>query len=37
VPPEFLAPGDVIESTVEGIGTMRNPVALVERRAMPGT
>ena len=37
VPKEFLAPGDVVESTVEGIGTMRNPVALVERRAMSGT
>ncbi|UCG40888.1 MAG: fumarylacetoacetate hydrolase family protein [Acidimicrobiia bacterium] len=26
-PPEFLQPGDVLESTVEGIGTIRNPVA----------
>ena len=36
VPKEFLAPGDRVESTVEGIGTMRNTVALVERRAAPG-
>lgn len=25
-PPEFLRPGDVLESTIEGIGTIRNPV-----------
>ena len=25
-PPEFLSPGDVLESTVEGIGTIRNPI-----------
>ena len=25
-PPEFLRPGDVMESEIEGIGTMRNPV-----------
>ena len=25
-PPEFLKPGDVLESEIEGIGTMRNPV-----------
>jgi 2-keto-4-pentenoate hydratase/2-oxohepta-3-ene-1,7-dioic acid hydratase in catechol pathway len=30
-PPEFLHPGDLMESTIEGIGTMRNRVALVQR------
>ena len=25
-PPEFLAPGDVVESEIEGIGVLRNPV-----------
>ncbi len=25
-PPEFLQPGDVLESEIEGIGTLRNPV-----------
>jgi 2-keto-4-pentenoate hydratase/2-oxohepta-3-ene-1,7-dioic acid hydratase in catechol pathway len=25
-PPEFLAPGDVMESEIEGIGALRNPV-----------
>jgi 2-keto-4-pentenoate hydratase/2-oxohepta-3-ene-1,7-dioic acid hydratase in catechol pathway len=25
-PPQFLWPGDVVEATVEGIGTLRNPV-----------
>jgi 2-keto-4-pentenoate hydratase/2-oxohepta-3-ene-1,7-dioic acid hydratase in catechol pathway len=25
-PPQFLQPGDVVECTVEGIGTLRNPV-----------
>ena len=30
-PPEFLQPGDLMESTIEGIGTMRNRVALVQR------
>ena len=26
VPPQYLQPGDVVEATVEGIGTLRNPV-----------
>nr|WSX48673.1 fumarylacetoacetate hydrolase family protein [Streptomyces sp. NBC_00974] len=26
VPPEFLHPGDIVEATVEGIGTLTNPV-----------
>ncbi|GAA2435534.1 fumarylacetoacetate hydrolase family protein [Streptomyces mauvecolor] len=26
VPPEFLSPGDLVEATVEGIGTLTNPV-----------
>ncbi len=26
-PPRFLAPGDVVEVTVDGLGTLRNPVA----------
>jgi len=26
-PPRFLAPGDVLESEVDGLGTLRNPVA----------
>ncbi|HRQ41962.1 MAG TPA: fumarylacetoacetate hydrolase family protein [Chloroflexota bacterium] len=26
-PPEFLQPGDVVESEIEGIGVLRNPVA----------
>jgi 2-keto-4-pentenoate hydratase/2-oxohepta-3-ene-1,7-dioic acid hydratase in catechol pathway len=26
-PPIFLKPGDVLEATIEGIGTLRNPVA----------
>jgi 2-keto-4-pentenoate hydratase/2-oxohepta-3-ene-1,7-dioic acid hydratase in catechol pathway len=25
-PPQFLQPGDVVEATIEGIGTLRNPV-----------
>ena len=25
-PPQFLHPGDVVEVTVEGLGTLRNPV-----------
>ncbi|MCZ7574036.1 MAG: fumarylacetoacetate hydrolase family protein [Ardenticatenaceae bacterium] len=29
-PPEFLRPGDVVEQEIEGIGRMRNPVALAE-------
>lgn len=28
-PPEWLKPGDVIEATVQGIGTLRNPVVAV--------
>ncbi len=28
-PPEFLQPGDVVECTIAGLGTLRNPVALV--------
>ena len=28
-PQEFLWPGDVVECTVEGIGTLRNPVVAV--------
>jgi 2-keto-4-pentenoate hydratase/2-oxohepta-3-ene-1,7-dioic acid hydratase in catechol pathway len=28
-PPRFLAPGDVLETEVEGIGTLRNPVEAV--------
>jgi 2-keto-4-pentenoate hydratase/2-oxohepta-3-ene-1,7-dioic acid hydratase in catechol pathway len=30
-PPEFLRPGDLMESEVEGIGTMRNRVVAMER------
>jgi 2-keto-4-pentenoate hydratase/2-oxohepta-3-ene-1,7-dioic acid hydratase in catechol pathway len=30
-PPEFLRPGDVMESIIEGIGTMRNRVVAVEQ------
>ncbi|GCE25964.1 gentisate 1,2-dioxygenase [Dictyobacter alpinus] len=26
VPPEFLRPGDIMESEIEGLGTLRNPV-----------
>ncbi|MFE5621140.1 fumarylacetoacetate hydrolase family protein [Streptomyces virginiae] len=26
VPPQFLRPGDTVEATVEGIGTLTNPV-----------
>ncbi|MFI6321472.1 fumarylacetoacetate hydrolase family protein [Nonomuraea sp. NPDC050556] len=26
VPPQFLRPGDVVEATISGIGTLRNPV-----------
>jgi 2-keto-4-pentenoate hydratase/2-oxohepta-3-ene-1,7-dioic acid hydratase (catechol pathway) len=25
-PPQFLQPGDIVEATIEGIGTLRNPV-----------
>jgi 2-keto-4-pentenoate hydratase/2-oxohepta-3-ene-1,7-dioic acid hydratase in catechol pathway len=25
-PPRFLKPGDVVEATIEGIGTLSNPV-----------
>ena len=25
-PPEFLKPGDLLETEIEGIGTMRNPI-----------
>jgi 2-keto-4-pentenoate hydratase/2-oxohepta-3-ene-1,7-dioic acid hydratase in catechol pathway len=28
-PPEFLRPGDLMESEIEGIGTMRNRVVRV--------
>jgi 2-keto-4-pentenoate hydratase/2-oxohepta-3-ene-1,7-dioic acid hydratase in catechol pathway len=30
-PPEFLQPGDLMESSIEGIGTMRNRVVSVQR------
>ncbi len=30
-PKEFLRPGDLMESTIEGIGTLRNRIVLVER------
>lgn len=29
VPPQFLRPGDVVEATIEGIGTLINPVVAV--------
>jgi 2-keto-4-pentenoate hydratase/2-oxohepta-3-ene-1,7-dioic acid hydratase in catechol pathway len=29
-PPEFLQPGDLMETTVEGIGTLRNHVVAVK-------
>ena len=35
VPKEFLAPGDIVEATVEGIGTLRNRVVLLGRRPAP--
>jgi len=25
-PPEFLSPGDLVETEIEGIGILRNPV-----------
>jgi 2-keto-4-pentenoate hydratase/2-oxohepta-3-ene-1,7-dioic acid hydratase in catechol pathway len=25
-PPQFLQPGDLVEATIEGIGTLANPV-----------
>jgi acylpyruvate hydrolase len=25
-PPRFLADGDIVEITIEGVGTLRNPV-----------
>ena len=28
VPPRYLVEGDVVEITVEGVGTLRNPVRL---------
>jgi 2-keto-4-pentenoate hydratase/2-oxohepta-3-ene-1,7-dioic acid hydratase in catechol pathway len=31
-PPEFLWPGDLLESRIEGIGTLRNRVVSVARR-----
>ncbi|MFJ4780026.1 fumarylacetoacetate hydrolase family protein [Streptomyces sp. NPDC088762] len=31
VPPEFLQPGDTVEATVEGIGTLTNPVVDARR------
>jgi 2-keto-4-pentenoate hydratase/2-oxohepta-3-ene-1,7-dioic acid hydratase in catechol pathway len=30
-PPEFLKPGDVMETEVEGIGTMRNRIVSAAR------
>jgi 2-keto-4-pentenoate hydratase/2-oxohepta-3-ene-1,7-dioic acid hydratase in catechol pathway len=30
-PPEFLQPGDMMETTVEGIGTLRNRIVAVDR------
>ncbi len=30
-PPEYLHPGDLVEAEVEGIGQLRNPVALANR------
>lgn len=31
-PPEFLRPGDLMESEIEGIGTLRNRIVEVQRR-----
>lgn len=31
VPPQFLKPGDIMESEVEGIGILRNPIVEVKR------
>ncbi|HEX9070175.1 MAG TPA: fumarylacetoacetate hydrolase family protein, partial [Ktedonobacterales bacterium] len=28
-PPEFLVPGDIVEASIEGIGTLRNTVRQV--------
>jgi 2-keto-4-pentenoate hydratase/2-oxohepta-3-ene-1,7-dioic acid hydratase in catechol pathway len=28
-PPEWMRPGDLLETTIEGIGTMRNPIGVV--------
>jgi 2-keto-4-pentenoate hydratase/2-oxohepta-3-ene-1,7-dioic acid hydratase in catechol pathway len=30
-PPEFLHPGDLMESSIAGIGTMRNRIVRVQR------
>lgn len=34
VPPEFLQPGDVVECTVHGIGTIRNEVVAVSGKSL---
>jgi uncharacterized protein (TIGR03083 family) len=30
-PPEYLQPGDIMETVIEGIGTLRNPITTVRR------
>ena len=35
--PEFLVPGDVLETTIEGIGTLRNAIVGDSRRAASST
>ncbi len=31
-PPEFLKPGDVVEITIDGIGTLKTPIAAMSQR-----
>jgi len=35
-PPEFLKPGDVVEITIDGIGTLRTPMAAMSQRPPAG-
>jgi 2-keto-4-pentenoate hydratase/2-oxohepta-3-ene-1,7-dioic acid hydratase in catechol pathway/imidazolonepropionase-like amidohydrolase/pimeloyl-ACP methyl ester carboxylesterase len=36
-PPRFLKPGDVVEISISGLGTLRNKVAKIDRKIMPAT
>ena len=35
-PPEFLKPGDVVEITIDGIGTLKTPIAAMSQRPATG-
>lgn len=35
-PPEFLKPGDIVEITIDGIGTLKTPIAAMSQRPATG-